>query len=500
MNAKKYLTTSLVRVFMIIMLLFMFAPLNNSVQAAGNPDLRVSISHIENFDIGSLGTYSIIVDNQLGAGDAINQITVTITLPRGLTRENYSGPGWSCSGAPVNLGPDTVTCTTNEDVLAPPNLPQIATTLFLDVRVDTNEYTDGTFPSQLTTTAEVSVSGDPSNHIDTDLTLIDKSDLVITSVTFDPATPIGGQAFDILVTVKNNGQATSESVVYRDVFVNSNPATYVNSVGCYNDSVVSADWERGDLNDSIVAGGSDSKNVNTSTHGPSPTYGDSLPAGVYQIYVMVDSTCINIEASETNNIYGPVSLTVEAPYECGHVFGDVATAYWACSFIEILYSNGVTGGCSSSPLLYCPDDPVTRAQMAVFLEKGIHTSAFVPPNVSPTFLDTTGHWAQAWIEALKTDGITSGCLVGYYCPDSSTTRAQMAVFLLKSKYGASYSPPAPTGKFLDVATNYWAAAWIEKLAADGITSGCGSGNYCPENPVTRAQMAVFLVKTFSLVR
>jgi len=42
------------------------------------------------------------------------------------------------------------------------------------------------------------------------------------------------------------------------------------------------------------------------------------------------------------------------------------------------------------------------------------------------------------------------------------------------------------------------AAWIKQLAAESITTGCGSGNYCPEDPVTRAQMAVFLVKTFSL--
>jgi hypothetical protein len=46
--------------------------------------------------------------------------------------------------------------------------------------------------------------------------------------------------------------------------------------------------------------------------------------------------------------------------------------------------------------------------------------------------------------------------------------------------------------------NYWAAAWIEQLAAEGITAGCGNGNYCPEAPVTRDQMAVFLVRTFGL--
>ncbi|PKN93180.1 MAG: hypothetical protein CVU44_12185, partial [Chloroflexi bacterium HGW-Chloroflexi-6] len=46
--------------------------------------------------------------------------------------------------------------------------------------------------------------------------------------------------------------------------------------------------------------------------------------------------------------------------------------------------------------------------------------------------------------------------------------------------------------------SYWAAAWIKQLAAEGITGGCGAGNYCPDRPVTRAQMAVFLVKAFNL--
>jgi hypothetical protein len=52
--------------------------------------------------------------------------------------------------------------------------------------------------------------------------------------------------------------------------------------------------------------------------------------------------------------------------------------------------------------------------------------------------------------------------------------------------------------FADVPPTYWAAAWIKQLATEGITGGCGSGNYCPETPVTRAQMAVFMVKAFNL--
>jgi hypothetical protein len=181
-------------------------------------------------------------------------------------------------------------------------------------------------------------------------------------------------------------------------------------------------------------------------------------------------------------------------------FADVSPSHWAWMYIESLYLADITGGCGMSPLIYCPDDTVTRAQMAVFLEKGIQGTAFAPPIVPITFNDTSGNWAQYWIESLKSDGATGGCGNGNYCPNDSVTRAQMAVFLLKSKYGSGYTPPAigsSTG-FTDVPVTHWAAAWIKQLAAEGITSGCGAGIYCPDSSVTRAQMAVFLLRTFNL--
>jgi hypothetical protein len=75
----------------------------------------------------------------------------------------------------------------------------------------------------------------------------------------------------------------------------------------------------------------------------------------------------------------------------------------------------------------------------------------------------------------------------------------MAIFLLRAIHGPAYMPAPATGTvFMDVPTDHWASAWIEQLAADGITSGCGGGNYCPDTPVTRAQMSIFLVKAFAL--
>ena len=138
--------------------------------------------------------------------------------------------------------------------------------------------------------------------------------------------------------------------------------------------------------------------------------------------------------------------------------------------------------------------------MAVFLERGMNGGGYSPPAaVGNVFLDVdAGDFAANFIEQLYADGITAGCGNNNYCPNDAVSRAQMAVFLLRAKYGPGYSPPAAAGVFNDADLSYWAVHWIEALAAEGITSGCGNGNYCPEDAVTRAQMAVFLVRTFGL--
>ena len=187
----------------------------------------------------------------------------------------------------------------------------------------------------------------------------------------------------------------------------------------------------------------------------------------------------------------------EDQYPLGQ-FGDAPPGYWAFTFIEALARAGITAGCGNGN--YCPSAPVTRAQMAVFLERGMRGSTYVPPPATGVVFNDVGagDFAAAFIEQLFADGITAGCGNGNYCPAAQVTRDQMAVFLLRAKYGSGYSPPSPTGVFGDVPTGYWAAAWIEQLAAEGITAGCGSGNYCPTSPVNRDQMAVFLVRTFGL--
>jgi hypothetical protein len=87
-----------------------------------------------------------------------------------------------------------------------------------------------------------------------------------------------------------------------------------------------------------------------------------------------------------------------------------------------------------------------------------------------------------------------------YCPDDLVTRAQMAVFLLRSMNGEDYTPPSAAGIFGDVPVTHWASDWIEQLYDEGITGGCSTDPplYCPDDTVNRAQMAVFIVRAIDL--
>jgi hypothetical protein len=99
-----------------------------------------------------------------------------------------------------------------------------------------------------------------------------------------------------------------------------------------------------------------------------------------------------------------------------------------------------------------------------------------------------------FIHAMAGAGIPVGCGAGNFCPGDNTTRAQMAVWILKAKYGADYVPPAATGLiFDDVSPESYGADYIEELYGMGIVGGCGGGNYCPNDPVLRQQMPIFML-------
>ena len=183
------------------------------------------------------------------------------------------------------------------------------------------------------------------------------------------------------------------------------------------------------------------------------------------------------------------------------VFTDVPVdVYWP--YIHRLYAAEITTGCAAGQ--YCPGNPVSRAEMAVFLIRGTRGPGFAPTSPTGVFADVpVSFWAAPQIEQLRTDGITTGCAANplRFCPTDNVTRAEMAVFLLRARHGGSYTPPPPSGTlFADVPANHWAVSWIEQLYNEGITTGCANSplRFCPESQVTRLEMAIFLSRTFNL--
>jgi hypothetical protein len=201
-------------------------------------------------------------------------------------------------------------------------------------------------------------------------------------------------------------------------------------------------------------------------------------------------------------------------------FDDVGCPSSQLPYVEALVRQGVTLGCSTTPPMYCPQSSITRAQMAVFLCKAAGKQ---PLNRGlPTFADVpTRHWAYGHVERLADAASwsgtppTGGCrVVGttkYYCPNDPVTREQMAKFLCVA--AGKTAMPSCSGKFCDVPSGNPFCAFIERLTdapswpgSVAVTSGCacpsgyapGCKCYCPKANVTRGQIAVFLVRAFGI--
>jgi hypothetical protein len=182
-----------------------------------------------------------------------------------------------------------------------------------------------------------------------------------------------------------------------------------------------------------------------------------------------------------------------------HTFLDVPYTYFAWRFIEAVRIAGVMADCGGAN--FCPNDVVTRGSMALLLLKAKEGAGYVPPPcTTASFNDLPCSDPLApWVEELVRRGVTAGCGNGNYCPTNPVTRNQMAVFLIKTVEGPSYVPPAcTTDPFADVPCSSPFAPWVKLLTDRGITAGCGGGNYCPNNTVVKAQMAVFSTVNFHI--
>jgi S-layer family protein len=149
--------------------------------------------------------------------------------------------------------------------------------------------------------------------------------------------------------------------------------------------------------------------------------------------------------------------------------------------IEWLRRAEITTGCDGE--WFCPDDFVTRGQMATFLARALA----LPPSATDGFVDDDGTSHEDAINRLAAAGIASGCAPTRYCPRNVVSRGQMATFLAR-------------GLELEAAVRDWYSdddrsshqTNINRLAESRITRGCAHGLFCPTSSVTRGQMAAFL--------
>jgi hypothetical protein len=166
--------------------------------------------------------------------------------------------------------------------------------------------------------------------------------------------------------------------------------------------------------------------------------------------------------------------------------------------ITILKTNNAATTCA--PELFCPNAPAVRSDMAEMLVRAIVGGTFEFP-AAPQFLDVPANHPQfKWIQKLAELGITNGCAAQRFCPGDTMTRGQMAAFLIRAKTGVLAGQPSVLrsayNPFVDVERTSIFASPIWQLRVLGITTGCYENAFCPDDFVTRGQMAAFLVRAF----
>jgi hypothetical protein len=179
----------------------------------------------------------------------------------------------------------------------------------------------------------------------------------------------------------------------------------------------------------------------------------------------------------------------------GAAFLDVPESNPFYTFIGKLSARSVTLGIGGGN--YGPDDAVTRQQMAAFIIRAL--GDFNPPEPAMqrfTDVPPTNPFYR-FIDQMAVRQITLGCTPTMYCPLDVVTRQQMAAFMIRAL--GEPNPPLPfVQRFTDVPVPNFFSRFIERMAVRRITLGCTATMYCPEDSVTRGQMAAFLVRAFNL--
>ena len=211
-----------------------------------------------------------------------------------------------------------------------------------------------------------------------------------------------------------------------------------------------------------------------------------LPSGSYTLRAKVDPNRFFLESDEANQC-AFVTLELSTGSDAVAVTGSGSTCVddWSGSEfaadIGWAFSTSITSGCA--PDLFCTYDAVTRQQMASFLTRALG----LPPSGTDFFVDDAGSIHEGDINSIAAAGITVGCAPAQFCPLAGLSRAQMASFLVRG----FALPSTPSDFFTDDEGSIHEDD-INRLAASGITFGCGGTAFCPTAPVTRGQMAAFL--------
>ena len=166
------------------------------------------------------------------------------------------------------------------------------------------------------------------------------------------------------------------------------------------------------------------------------------------------------------------------------------------SNIEVIAARGVTLGCSPTyPDRFCPGRVITRAQMMAFLARALGVDGGAAALTSRFADVAAGSWYSPYLERLADLGVAEPYEDGAFRPSEPLTRSDMAVFLTRA-FSHISAVSEPAGAFTDVPADAPYAAEVEAVLAAGVTRGCSAEPmlYCPDESVTRAQMASFLAR------
>jgi hypothetical protein len=162
----------------------------------------------------------------------------------------------------------------------------------------------------------------------------------------------------------------------------------------------------------------------------------------------------------------------------------------------LIVDAGSDGG---AQLAFCPNDAVSRAEMARVVLRMAYGPEYTPPAATGRCSDAMGHPLEAWMEDATAQRYIRACDVDTTrcCPDIAISRGAAATFLLRGSDGPAYAPPVRgASRFADVPATHPRVDWVEELAVRGITEGCRvdeTGMYfCPDEPLVRAAMAVLV--------